>query len=80
MPHPRIKILELDSYDFISHNEEHMVLRTSEAARLKVGDVLYCIPYHICPTADRFDQVSVVREGKVSEQWKVEARTRKITV
>jgi len=80
MPHPRIKILEMDRYDFISHNEEHMVLRTPEAVRLKVGDVLYGIPYHICPTADRFDQVSVVREGKVSEQWKVEARTRKITV
>jgi D-serine deaminase-like pyridoxal phosphate-dependent protein len=80
MPHPRIKILEMDRYDIISHNEEHMVLRTPDAARLRVGDVLYGIPYHICPTVDRFDQVSVVRDGKVSEQWKVEARTRKITV
>ncbi len=80
MPHPRIKILDMDRYDIISHNEEHMVLTTPAAARLRVGDVLYGIPYHICPTVDRFDQVSVVRNGKVSEQWKVKARTRKITV
>jgi D-serine deaminase-like pyridoxal phosphate-dependent protein len=80
MPHPRIKILEMDKYDIISHNEEHMVLRTPEAAGLRTGDVLYGIPYHICPTVDRFDQVSVVREGKVSGQWNVEARRRRITV
>jgi D-serine deaminase-like pyridoxal phosphate-dependent protein len=80
MPHPRVKILELDNYEVVSHNEEHMVLKTPEASRLNVGDVLYGIPYHICPTVDRYDYVSVVRDKKVSEQWKVEARTRTITI
>jgi D-serine deaminase-like pyridoxal phosphate-dependent protein len=80
MPHPRIKVLEMDRYEIMSHNEEHMVLRTPDGARLRVGDVLYGIPYHICPTVDRFDQVSVVREGKVTEQWNVEARRRRITI
>jgi D-serine deaminase-like pyridoxal phosphate-dependent protein len=80
MPHPRVKIFEIENYEVVSHNEEHMVLRTPEASSLNVGDVLYGIPYHICPTVDRYDYVSVVRDKKVSEQWKVEARRRKLTI
>jgi len=80
MAPPRIRITEVDNYDFISHNEEHMVFKTTQAQNMKVGDVLYCIPYHICPTVDRFDKVSVVRNGKVTEQWDVVARKREITV
>jgi D-serine deaminase-like pyridoxal phosphate-dependent protein len=80
MPPPRVQIQDVEKYEFISHNEEHLVFRSDDAQKTKVGDVLYCIPYHICPTVDRFDKVSVVRNGKVTEQWKVEARKREITV
>lgn len=79
MPQPRIKILGLDNYVIINHNEEHMVLRTLEAGDRKIGDVLYGIPYHICPTVDRYDSVTVVKDGKATEQWTVEARKRRIT-
>lgn len=80
MPPPRIKFLEIENYEFISHNEEHMVFRTAEAGELKTGDVLYCLPYHICPTVDRYDKVSVVRNGRVSEEWDVSARKRRISI
>jgi D-serine deaminase-like pyridoxal phosphate-dependent protein len=80
MPHPRVKITGLANYEFVSHNEEHMVIRTSEASKISIGDVFYCIPYHICPTVDRYDKVSVVRNGKVTEQWNVEARKREINL
>lgn len=80
MPHPRIKIQDFENYEFVSHNEEHMVIRTPEAAKMNVGDLLYCIPYHVCPTVDRHEKLLVVRNGRVTEQWKVEARTREITV
>jgi D-serine deaminase-like pyridoxal phosphate-dependent protein len=80
MPQPRIKLVEVDNYNIISHNEEHMVIKSTKAEKMKVGDVLYCIPYHICPTVDRFDKVSVVRNGIVTEQWNVEARKREITI
>ena len=79
MPQPRIKILGLENYTIISHSEEHMVIKTREADNWKIGDPFYGIPYHICPTVDRFDSVSVVRDHKVAEQWNVEARRRKIT-
>ena len=80
MPQPRIFLPEIDNYEIISHNEEHMVIRTEEAKRLKIGDILYGIPFHICPTVDRYDDVSVVRNGMAVEKWKVEARKREITV
>ncbi|MDP4223640.1 MAG: D-TA family PLP-dependent enzyme [Bacteroidota bacterium] len=80
MPHPRVKMLGMKDYDFVSQNEEHMVLRSPEADKLKVGDVLYGIPYHICPTVDRYNFVSAVNDGRVTGEWKVEARTRRITI
>ena len=70
----------LDNYDIVGHNEEHMVVRTENAGQFNTGDVLYGIPYHICPTVDRYDTVTVILEGKASAEWKVEARKRKITV
>jgi D-serine deaminase-like pyridoxal phosphate-dependent protein len=79
MPQPRIKILGIENYTIINHNEEHMVIMTTEADSRKIGDPLYCIPWHICPTVDRFDTVSVVNEHKVTGEWNVEARKRKIT-
>jgi len=80
MPQPRIKIPGSANYSIVSQNEEHMVIRTEEAGRMKIGTPVYAIPFHICPTVDRFDVVSVVRDGKVTEQWNVEARRRKITI
>lgn len=80
MPHPRIKILNAENYEVLSHNEEHMVIRTPRATTMSVGDILYCVPYHICPTVDRYDKVSVVRNRYVTEQWNVQARKREITI
>ena len=57
-----------------------MVIRTAEAAKYKTGDLLYGIPWHICPTVDRHDTVYVISDHKLTGQWKVEARKRKITV
>ena len=79
MSQPRVKILGLENYTIISHSEEHMVIMTKEAGKLKIGDPLYGIPWHVCPTVDRFDNVSVVNEHKVTGQWNVVARRRKIT-
>jgi D-serine deaminase-like pyridoxal phosphate-dependent protein len=80
MPQPRIKILDFEKYAIISHNEEHMVIRTPEAVKYKTGDHLYGIPWHICPTVDRHDIVYVIHNHAVAGQWTVEARRRIITI
>jgi D-serine deaminase-like pyridoxal phosphate-dependent protein len=79
MPQPRIKILGIEKYVLTTHNEEHMIIRTPMADKFKVGDVFYCVPYHICPTVDRHDTVSVVNNHVVTGTWNVEARKRTIT-
>jgi D-serine deaminase-like pyridoxal phosphate-dependent protein len=79
MPQPRIMIPAFEDYTIVGHNEEHMVIRTDHARFMKPGDPVYAIPWHICPTVDRFDSVYVVTDSRVNGQWKVEARKRQIT-
>jgi len=80
MPHPRVKLCGFDNYEFVAHNEEHLVIRLPEAGLMKVGDVVYCIPWHICPTVDRHDLAYVIKAGRVTGKWNVEARRRVISV
>lgn len=80
MPHPRIKILGMENYGFVAHNEEHMVIRPEKEVKLNIGDILYCIPWHICPTVDRYDKVYVAEKGMVTGEWEVEGRKRKISL
>jgi D-serine deaminase-like pyridoxal phosphate-dependent protein len=80
MPQPRIMIPAFDDFTIVGHNEEHMVIRTENAVSMKPGDPVYAIPWHICPTVDRFDKVYVVKESRVTAQWNVEARKRQITI
>jgi D-serine deaminase-like pyridoxal phosphate-dependent protein len=80
MPNPRVSIMGMTNYSIVSHNEEHMVIRTSKADNYKTGAPLYGIPLHICPTVDRYDTVTVVKNNLATEQWYVEARKRKITI
>ncbi len=80
MPQPRVIIFGLNNYSVIGHNEEHMVIRTTEADKFKTGDELYGIPWHICPTVDRHENVTVVRNQIASGQWKIDARIRMISI
>jgi D-serine deaminase-like pyridoxal phosphate-dependent protein len=80
MPQPRIKILGLEKYTIVNHNEEHMVIRTALADKYRTGDALYAIPWHICPTVDRHDAAYVINDHNVTGQWNVVARKRKITL
>lgn len=78
----RISLLNLAGYEAILQSEEHLVLKVDEKNwdQLQVGDELYGIPYHICPTVASYDEVQVVEDGQVTCQWQVTARKRKISV
>ncbi len=78
----RVYFLNLEDYKVISQSEEHLVAEVSDAdwEKLKVGDVLYGIPYHICPTVALYDEVQVVEDGVVTQQWQVTGRRKKITI
>ncbi len=76
MPHPRVRLLGLEDAAFVSQSEEHLVIETEKAASLSVGDVIYGVPRHICPTVALHNKVAVVNDGKVTGYWTVVARDR----
>jgi D-serine deaminase-like pyridoxal phosphate-dependent protein len=80
MPHPRVFFFALPDARAVGHNEEHLVLETEHAAEFPVGSVLYGLPAHICPTVALHDRVQVVRNDRITEEWAVTARARRLTV
>lgn len=76
----RIRFLNLEDYELVSQSEEHGVLKVNNWRELNVGDVIYGIPYHICPTVNLYEEMQVVNNGTVTETWQVVSRKRKITV
>lgn len=76
MTHPRLHFLELEWDEVINHSEEHLVLKSAQAEQLSIGDVVYALPTHICPTMALHEQVYVVRKQKLSETWRVVSRKR----
>lgn len=78
----RIFFLNLNNYEVISQSEEHLVIKVNEAdyKRVNTGDVLYGIPYHICPSVALYDEVQVIEKGEIKGRWPVEARKKKISV
>ena len=79
-PHPRVHLLELPDAKFATHSEEHLVVETTRSNEFAVGDCLYGIPWHICPTVALHDEALVIRNGRAQERWKVVARDRVLTV
>jgi D-serine deaminase-like pyridoxal phosphate-dependent protein len=80
MPHPRVVFLNLDDATPVVHSEEHLVVETPRADSLAVGDCLYGIPWHICPTVALHSELVVVRNARAGERWKVAARDRVLTI
>jgi 3-hydroxy-D-aspartate aldolase len=80
MSHPRVVFLNLDDATPVVHSEEHLVLETRHADKFKIGDCLYGIPWHICPTVALHGQAIIVRNGKAEERWRVVARERRLTI
>ncbi|SDQ08902.1 D-TA family PLP-dependent enzyme [Flagellimonas zhangzhouensis] len=74
----RVKFLNLEDYELLSQSEEHGVIKVKDWDNYKVGDVFYGVPYHICPTINLHDEVSVIENGKKVATWEITARKRKL--
>ncbi|MFK7813697.1 MAG: D-TA family PLP-dependent enzyme [Maribacter sp.] len=80
MDFPRVLILGLEDSQQIGQSEEHLVVQTQRANDFEVGDGCYAIPYHICPTVAKYEEVLTVSDGEVTGSWKVAARNQIITI
>ncbi len=61
-------------------SEEHLVLENNSKHSFIPGDVLYGIPFHICPTVALYDSIKIIENGKYLDDWKNIARDRKISI
>lgn len=78
----RISFLNLNGYEVISQSEEHLTIKTDIETweKLAIGDVLYGVPYHICPSVALYDEAQAIVDGKIVGQWQITARKKKISI
>jgi D-serine deaminase-like pyridoxal phosphate-dependent protein len=59
----------------LSPSEEHLPMAVKEGAIAPpVGELLYLLPRHICPSVNNFDDALLVRNGRIEAVEKVSAR------
>jgi D-serine deaminase-like pyridoxal phosphate-dependent protein len=95
-PHPRVLLIQpnpisgrattnvlgapiLDA-TFVGHSEEHLVFESPAAGSLGVGDALYGIPWHVCPTVALHSEAIVARDHRAVDRWRITARERRLTI
>lgn len=76
----RVFFLNAPDLVFTGQSEEHLVAKAGKDHKYKVGDVLYGLPYHICPTVALYERAITIENNNISRGWKNIARDRKITV
>jgi D-serine deaminase-like pyridoxal phosphate-dependent protein len=55
-------------------SEEHLPIEVKGGARPEIGEALYLIPRHVCPTVNNFDDALIVVGGRVIGMERVTAR------
>jgi len=76
----RIYFLNAPDIKIISQSEEHLVVDAGFGHSYKVGDVLYGLPYHICPTVALYERAITIENNNITGEWLNIARDRKITI
>ncbi|QQS49493.1 MAG: alanine racemase [Acidobacteriota bacterium] len=62
-------------------SEEHLPINIPvDQAEPRVGEYLYLVPRHVCPTVNNFDHALLVENGKITGLERVTARGREIPI
>ncbi|MFM7327263.1 MAG: D-TA family PLP-dependent enzyme [Bacteroidota bacterium] len=76
----RVSFPEAPDLTPVGQSEEHLVMRTDTPDKYQVGQLLYGLPYHVCPTVALYDKAWAVRGGIATNDWNNTARRRSITI
>ncbi|WP_020471624.1 D-TA family PLP-dependent enzyme [Zavarzinella formosa] len=76
----RCILLNLPEFTPILQNEEHFAIDTPAADTWNIGDVIYAVPSHVCPTVALHRRAYVVENNKVTGTWEIASRDRVLTV
>lgn len=74
----RVVFLNVSGLKPVGHSEEHLVVENKGNHEINIGDVIYGLPYHVCPTTALYNEVVVVENQHIAGYWEVKARNRKI--
>jgi D-serine deaminase-like pyridoxal phosphate-dependent protein len=55
-------------------SEEHLPIEVKGGARPEIGEALYLIPRHVCPTVNNFDDALIIERGRIVAVERVTAR------
>ena len=76
----RVTFLNAPDLRPVGQSEEHLVLDAGAGHPYRVGDVLYGLPHHICPTCALYERAYTVENGQRTGEWLTLARDRMISV
>jgi D-serine deaminase-like pyridoxal phosphate-dependent protein len=76
----RIHFLNAPELVMVGQSEEHLVADAGKGHSYKIGDVLYGLPQHICPTVSMYERAITIENNQVSGEWMNIARDRKINI
>ncbi len=75
-----VLLFGIPDHTLVGHNEEHMMIEVPNTDEYKVGELLYAIPHHICPTVALHDSAMIVKDNEIIDQWEIVGRKRKIVI
>jgi D-serine deaminase-like pyridoxal phosphate-dependent protein len=72
---PTCAVLGRNDLEPLKPSEEHLPIRaTSPEGVPAIGDKLYLVPRHVCPTVNNFDEAVMVVKGRIASVEAVSAR------
>jgi D-serine deaminase-like pyridoxal phosphate-dependent protein len=74
---PTCVVLGHPALEPLAPSEEHLPVRLADGARAPaIGEVLFLVPRHVCPTVNNFDDAVIVSGGNLIAVAPVSARGR----
>jgi D-serine deaminase-like pyridoxal phosphate-dependent protein len=71
---PTCAVLGHEDWNPLKPSEEHLPIEVPEQSTPKLGDRIYLLPHHVCPTVNNFDEAIFVVRGRVQRAAPISAR------
>ena len=75
----RVTFLNAPDLQAVGQSEEHLVMEVGEGHSYHIGDILYGLPNHICPTCALYERGFTIENGTVTGDWRTVSRDRILT-
>lgn len=73
---PTCAVLGHPELEPMTPSEEHLPMKVSGSVTPRIGDTLFLVPRHVCPTVNNFDEAVIVQSGYALRVEPVSARGR----